>query len=105
MEAEKAGLAHPEAFRDTSSSLANGSTGTAVALLTGGGDGSKALVRSDDVNSTNISSKDSSDDSDPVGQEVDLVFMAPKTATYSLSLVAMSDCWVGVDETVPVSGA
>eukprot|EP00775_Hariotina_reticulata_P009185 gene9185-9351_t len=36
------------------------------------------------------------------GQEIDLVFIAPKTGNYSLALVAMSDCWVGCDETMQI---
>eukprot|EP00878_Enallax_costatus_P024760 GHUV01026445.1.p1 GENE.GHUV01026445.1~~GHUV01026445.1.p1 ORF type:complete len:636 (+),score=256.18 GHUV01026445.1:447-2354(+) len=118
MEAEKQGLAHPEAFQQPSSNstTANGnansaatvtSSSVAMALLTGSSDNSssKALVKAADENSSNKQAdKDSSSSSDkePVGQEVDLVFQAPKAATYTLNVVAMSDCWIGADEMVPL---
>jgi hypothetical protein len=44
------------------------------------------------------------DDERTPGQEVDLPFVAwAKPGTYNLTLIVMSDCWVGADESVPVS--
>lgn len=120
MEAERQGLAHPEAFQQPSSNgtTANGNVNTAatigsssvaLALLTGSSDNSssKALVKAaEDNSSSKQTDKDSSrnsSDKDPVGQEIDLLFPAPKAATYTLNVVAMSDCWIGADESVPVS--
>lgn len=80
MEAERAGLDHPEAFIST-------------------GDAFVTTTSSSSNNKGDIKAADDSNDVLP-GQEVDLIFVAPKTASYSLSLVAMSDCWVGVDENV-----
>lgn len=114
MEAEKEGLKHSEAFQSSSSTNTpngnntNGNTAAAtnsaaLALLSGSNDSSsKALVKADD--SSKQDNKDSSSSrSDVAGQEVDLVFIAPKAATYSLNLVVMSDCWIGVDETLQVN--
>jgi hypothetical protein len=39
---------------------------------------------------------------DPL-QDIELVFMGPKTGKYDLVLQVMSDCWVGADVSVPVS--
>ncbi|KAF8055125.1 ERDJ2A [Scenedesmus sp. PABB004] len=79
MEAEREGMAHPEAFAPEPAAAPGGGAANGVVALAGAAAGAPA---------------------ERAGQEVDLVFMAPKAATYNLSLVVMSDCWVGVDETV-----
>lgn len=94
MEAEKQGLAHPEVFGQAARA-ANGTAAAAPAASK-----SKQLVTADAVVKEG-KGKGKADD-EPPGQVVDLVFMGPRSATYNLSLVAMSDCWVGADETVQV---
>jgi hypothetical protein len=99
MEAEKQGLAHPEVFPDTAApALANGNN---VKLLTG----PAAAAAAADADSTSSLRKPLlQQEKELLGQEIDLPFMAwMKEGTYNLQLVVMSDCWVGVDEIVPVS--
>jgi hypothetical protein len=107
MEAEKQGLEHPEAFglpprpaaANSSSSKALPAPAADAAAATAG-----AVVSKDSKGSSGSkrSKGDGDDDDEAPGQVVDMVFAAPKAATYNLSLVAMSDCWVGADETVQV---
>jgi hypothetical protein len=108
MEAEKQGLEHPEAFglpprpaaANSSSTKALPAPAADAAAATAG-----AVVSKDSKGSSGSkrSKGDAGEDDEELpGQVVDMVFAAPKAATYNLSLVAMSDCWVGADETVQV---
>jgi hypothetical protein len=91
MEAERQGLAHPEVFADSTAAAAANGSGKALALT--------AAATAD---SSSSSSKKPHEE--PAGQEVDLAFPAwMKEGTYNLQLVVMSDCWVGADESMPVS--
>jgi hypothetical protein len=115
MEAEKKGLANPKACKRSSAAAAaaaptSSTTSSSNAVTSGKGD-VKALPAAEDaaVNGTldrvkgSKGAADSKAEADEQqGQEIDLVFIAPKTGNYSLALVAMSDCWVGCDETVQV---
>jgi hypothetical protein len=109
MAAEKQGLEHPEAFglpprpaaANSSSTKALPAPAADAAAAAAGAAG--AVVSKDSKGSSGSKrSKGDAEDDDLPGQVVDMVFQAPKAATYNLSLVAMSDCWVGVDETVQV---
>jgi hypothetical protein len=100
MEAERQGLAHPEVFPDASASAAaNGS----VKLLAGPA-AAAAAAYADSSSSLKEPLLKKKKEEEPLGQEIDLPFMAwMREGTYNLQLVLMSDCWVGVDEVVPVS--
>eukprot|EP00879_Flechtneria_rotunda_P006197 GHRR01006515.1.p1 GENE.GHRR01006515.1~~GHRR01006515.1.p1 ORF type:complete len:456 (+),score=176.99 GHRR01006515.1:409-1776(+) len=94
MEAERQGIEHPEAFKSSNAAASNGD----VKANTANGESapsSKAVTASNDA-----ANGDAADDPEVVGQEVDLVFAAPKAATYNLNLVVMSNCWIGADETL-----
>jgi hypothetical protein len=98
MEAEKQGLEHPEAF-GLPARPANSSSTKALPASEGAGSAVAVVSKS---SSTRSKGDAGGDDDELPGQVVDMVFAAPKAATYNLSLVAMSDCWVGVDESVQV---
>jgi hypothetical protein len=102
MEAEKQGLAHPEACGLPARPAISSSTTKALPAPEGAAADSAAVaaVSKDSKGSSKRSKGD--DDEELPGQIVDMVFAAPRAATYNLCLVAMSDCWVGVDESVQV---
>lgn len=107
MEAERQGLAHPEVFADTTGAAAAGSTANgSVKLLTAAP--AAAAAAGGGSNADGGSSKEgAAEDAEPEGQEIDLAFPVGgwlKEGTYNLQLVVMSDCWVGADESMPVSG-
>ncbi|WIA39826.1 hypothetical protein OEZ86_013276 [Tetradesmus obliquus] len=98
MEAEKQGLEHPEAFGlpgpPARPAIANSSSTKALSALED--------AASKDGKSSGKRGKGEGDaaEEELPGQVVDMMFYAPKAATYNLSLVVMSDCWVGADESV-----
>lgn len=108
MEAERQGLAHPEVFADTTGAAAAAANGSSVKLLTATPAVAAAAGSGSNAADGGGSSKEESskEDAEPEGQEVDLAFPVGgwlKEGTYNLQLVVMSDCWVGVDESMPVS--
>lgn len=111
MEAERQGLAHPEVFADTTgAAAAAGSTANGSVKLLTAAPATAAAAGSGGSADGGSSSKEqgaAAEDAEPEGQEIDLAFPVGgwlKEGTYNLQLVVMSDCWVGADESMPVSG-
>jgi hypothetical protein len=107
MEAEKQGREHPEAFGlPPRPAAANSSSTKALPAPAADAATASAVVWKDSKSSSSgkRGKGDAEEDDELPGQVVDIMFAAPKAATYNLSLVAMSDCWVGADETVQVGG-
>jgi hypothetical protein len=110
MEAERQGLAHPEVFADTAGAAAAAANGSVKLLTAGPAAAAAAAGGGSNADGGSSGSKEAAagvgEDGEPAGQEVDLAFPVGgwlKEGTYNLQLVVMSDCWVGVDESMPVS--
>jgi hypothetical protein len=118
LEAEKEGLAHPAAFAAAAAAATSAtggpkqpapqpSGGGAAAAGAGGGTGRSTgggyvLVEGGGDKTKEVESSDGAEEEE-YGQEVVLLFPAPKQGRYDLQLQIMSDCWVGADLSVPVS--
>lgn len=93
MEAERAGLASPlPAAGGQQLLLADASSNSSAAASKGGAKAAPGGGPGESAGADGLGG----------GQLVDLAFGAPRPGNYNLSLLVMSDCWVGVDEALPV---
>lgn len=100
MEAERAGLEHPECFVQLDRLLGAPGTTPAPAAATADSNG----VVGEEVPLTGGKGGEQGSSNKELGQLISLAFIAPRAGSYNLSLVIMSNCWVGADEALPVRG-